>query len=395
VWTGSEMIVWGGGKNYRADDNFMNTGGRYKPSTDSWIATSITGAPARRAVHTAVWTGSQMIVWGGLNYFDGNRDNFDYLNTGGRYCAGVVIQVTVQTTPAGLVFNVDGVDYNATQTFTWGAGSTHTVATITPQSGGTDVRYYFSSWNDGGAISHTVAPTKNTTYTAKFGTQYYLTMRAGTGGSVTPNSNWRTAGTNVSISATPSAGYSFSKWTGSGAGSFSGTTNPVSITMNGPITETATFMMVTVQTSPGGLSIIVDGQTYTAPKSFNWSPGSTHTIATTTPQSGAPGVRYYFSSWSDGGAISHTVTPTSTTTYTAKFGTQYYLTMNAGTGGHVSPGSNWKGAGSIVSISATPSTGYSFSNWTGSGTGSYSGPDNPRSITIMGPISETANFTHN
>jgi hypothetical protein len=395
VWTGSEMIVWGGGKNYRADDNFMNTGGRYKPSTDSWIATSITGAPARRAVHTAVWTGSQMIVWGGLNYFDGNRDNFDYLNTGGRYCAGVVIQVTVQTTPAGLVFNVDGIDYSGTQTFTWATGSSHTIATSTPQNGAPGVRYYFSSWSDGGAISHSVAPTNNKTYTAKFGTQYYLTMNAGTGGKVSPYSSWRTSGTNVSISATPSAGYSFSKWTGSGAGSFSGTTNPVSITMNGPIKETATFMMVTVQTSPGGLSIIVDGQTYTAPKSFNWSPGSSHTIATTTPQSGAPGVRYYFSSWSDGGAISHTVTPTSTTTYTAKFGTQYYMTMSAGTGGHVSPGSSWRTSGSTFSISATPSTGYSFGNWTGSGAGSYSGPDNPRSITIMGPISEAANFTHN
>ena len=83
------------------------------------------------------------------------------------------------------------------------------------------------------------------------------------------------------------------------------------------------------------------------------------------------------------------------TTYTVKFGTQYFLTMNAGTGGHVSPGSNWKTSGSSVSISVTPSTGYSFSNWTGSGSGSYTGTDNPRSITIMGPISETANFTHN
>ena len=72
VWTGSEMIVWGG-----AVDN--TTGGRYDPSTDSWIATSTTNAPAGRYWHTAVWTGSQMIVWGG---YDGND-----LNTGGRYCA--------------------------------------------------------------------------------------------------------------------------------------------------------------------------------------------------------------------------------------------------------------------------------------------------------------------
>jgi hypothetical protein len=72
AWTGSEMIVWGGfgGTN-------LNTGGRYNPSTDSWIATSTTNAPAGRQEHTAVWTGSEMAVWGG---YDGT-----YLNTGGRY----------------------------------------------------------------------------------------------------------------------------------------------------------------------------------------------------------------------------------------------------------------------------------------------------------------------
>jgi hypothetical protein len=60
VWTGSEMIVWGG----RNDSNYFNTGGRYNPSTDSWTATSITNAPDARAIPTAVWTGSEMIVWG-------------------------------------------------------------------------------------------------------------------------------------------------------------------------------------------------------------------------------------------------------------------------------------------------------------------------------------------
>ena len=55
------MIVWGG-----ADPNFLNTGGRYTPGTDSWLATSTTNAPAARESHTAVWTGSEMIVWGGV-----------------------------------------------------------------------------------------------------------------------------------------------------------------------------------------------------------------------------------------------------------------------------------------------------------------------------------------
>jgi hypothetical protein len=57
VWSGSEMIVWGG-----AADTADNTGGRYNPGTDSWTATSTSNAPSSRAYHTAVWTGSEMIV---------------------------------------------------------------------------------------------------------------------------------------------------------------------------------------------------------------------------------------------------------------------------------------------------------------------------------------------
>ena len=62
VWTGSEMIVWGGEVEYITS---LNAGGRYDPATDSWTATARTNAPSARAQHTAVWTGSEMIVWGG------------------------------------------------------------------------------------------------------------------------------------------------------------------------------------------------------------------------------------------------------------------------------------------------------------------------------------------
>ena len=60
VWTGSEMVVWGG-----SVGGSSNTGGRYSPSTDNWRDTSLLGAPEGRYYHTAVWTGSDMIVWGG------------------------------------------------------------------------------------------------------------------------------------------------------------------------------------------------------------------------------------------------------------------------------------------------------------------------------------------
>jgi hypothetical protein len=150
-------------------------------------------------------------------------------------------QVTVQANPAGLTFTVDGSTYAAAQTFSWDPGSSHTIATISPQSGGTGVRYVWKNWSGGGAISHSVAPTTNKTYTANFGTQYYLTMSHNTGSTVTPPSSWKASGATISISATPSSLYHFTNWVGTGSGSYTGTNNPASITMGGPITETATF----------------------------------------------------------------------------------------------------------------------------------------------------------
>jgi N-acetylneuraminic acid mutarotase len=75
VWTGSEMIVWGG---FAPGTTFV-TGGRYDPAAETWTATSIVGAPSFRTDHRAVWTGSEMIVWGG--YAGGGS----FLNTGARY----------------------------------------------------------------------------------------------------------------------------------------------------------------------------------------------------------------------------------------------------------------------------------------------------------------------
>src|SRR5712672_3469026 len=62
VWSGSEMIVWGGNN----ESGSLDVGGRYDPVNDSWTPTS-TGpnVPAPRGDHTAVWTGTEMIVWGG------------------------------------------------------------------------------------------------------------------------------------------------------------------------------------------------------------------------------------------------------------------------------------------------------------------------------------------
>jgi photosystem II stability/assembly factor-like uncharacterized protein len=307
----------------------------------------------------------------------------------------VNISVTVNTSPTGRSFTVDGTTYTSSRTFTWLSGSSHTIATTSPQAGGTGTQYVWTGWSDGGGISHTVAPSTAVTYTASFKTQYLLTMSAGAGGTVSPATGYRDAAGAVSVTATPNSGFAFSGWSGSGSGSYTGSNNPASVTMNGPITETASFtatIPVTVGTSPAGRSFTVDGTTYTASQTFTWVSGSSHTIATTSPQAGGTGTQHVWTGWSDGGAISHTVAPTSGVTYTASFKTQHLLTMNAGAGGTVSPSSGYRDAGSAVTITATPSSGFSFDAWAGSGTGSYTGSNNPASVTVSAPITQTAAF---
>ena len=74
------MIVWGGGDESNSF-LFFDTGGRYDPTTDTWIDTSTTDAPCSRQYHTAVWTGGEMIVWGG------EVGGLAFASSGGRYCA--------------------------------------------------------------------------------------------------------------------------------------------------------------------------------------------------------------------------------------------------------------------------------------------------------------------
>ena len=72
--------------------------------------TTTFNAPERRAYHTAVWSGSEKIVWGGLH------DNGPFfLNTGGRYCAplGPTPTATPTPTPAESVYSTGTVSVTA------------------------------------------------------------------------------------------------------------------------------------------------------------------------------------------------------------------------------------------------------------------------------------------
>lgn len=76
AWIGSGMFVWGG-----ADDaGDRSDGAIYDPQTDVWKPVSDTGAPSARSHAVAVWTGSRVIIFGG-----GPSGSGDGINDGAEY----------------------------------------------------------------------------------------------------------------------------------------------------------------------------------------------------------------------------------------------------------------------------------------------------------------------
>ncbi len=168
---------------------------------------------------------------------------------------------------------------------------------------------------------------------------------------------------------------------------------PYALIASGDITNSGS---VTITTSPIGRQFFVDSNPipYVAPQTFSWVIGSSHTLEVASPQDGTSGTRYVYSSWSDGGAQSHTITtPATTTTYTANFTTQYQLTTSIAppASGSVSPDCSagcWYNSGTLMSLSPTPWGSNTFNSWTGD----ISALDAPLAFTLNGPKNITANF---
>jgi len=149
VWSGSEMIVWGGCSGNPCNI-YLNTGSKYNPTIDSWIATPTTGAPSSRESHSAIWTGTEMIVWGGYNGA--------YLGTGSRYNPLSDLWAPTTTSSAPTARQRHTAVWTGTEMIVWGgsAGATYynTGARYNPGS---------NSWT---ALSTTNAPSAREYHTS-------------------------------------------------------------------------------------------------------------------------------------------------------------------------------------------------------------------------------------
>ena len=160
------------------------------------------------------------------------------------------VPVVIDSNVQGRAFHVAGTgcgagDYLTPQTLQWTPGSSCAVTFVSPHSTQGGIRYLFSGWQDGNASNpRTItAPNQATTYSGTFTTQYFLTVVSNpTEGGTVSGGGWINPGT-VTITETPSSGYRFVGWTSTSTPPQG--TSPVTVTVNGAATVTATFAPIT------------------------------------------------------------------------------------------------------------------------------------------------------
>ena len=159
------------------------------------------------------------------------------------------------------------------------------------------------------------------------------------------------------------------------------------------LSTAATNVQVVIATSGLGdtVDLTIDGNSYTEqPLVLSWTPGSHHSIGTSSPIASGSTAQAVFTGWSDHGDITHTVAPTTATTFTASFKQQYLVTAVASpaAGGTLSPATGFYDFPGAIAITATPAPGYAFAGFSGA----LTGLQNPQTLTVGSLQTVTANF---
>jgi len=141
--------------------------------------------------------------------------------------------------PAGITVAVDGTGYTPPVDFQWVPNSSHTLAVLptAPLSAGR--RLTFQQWNDGNLqTQRTVTAVNGSTFAPTYATQDLVTTSVnppGSGQITAPG--WVAEGATIQFTATANGGYGFSSF----SGALSGSANPQTLTISGPVTVTANF----------------------------------------------------------------------------------------------------------------------------------------------------------
>ncbi|MGI0139796.1 MAG: InlB B-repeat-containing protein [Thermoplasmata archaeon] len=321
------------------------------------------------------------------------------------------VNVTAAGLPSGQPFTVGvgNLSYSGSVAFAVGgllSGNYSVSAPTVVPNGTVGVRYVVSSitstlpYSAGSLIVES-----NGTLTVHYAVEYTLTISTGPDGSVSPaaGTSWQESGATVSLTATPSTGYLSTGWVGTGIDSVTSSAPSITLNLSGPITESASFVLrptippqtYNVTVAPTGLPAGLQWSVSTGAMGVQGSGAlvlsglnGTYVLAvpTVTP---ALGIRYVPSN-----SGSFTVDATSNMSVNVTFTEQFFVTVSSSIGGTVGPASAWVNSGTSIALTALAnSTGYVFSNWTGSGPGAYTGTVENRTITPTGAVSEIAAFS--
>ncbi|MCX7757322.1 MAG: choice-of-anchor J domain-containing protein [candidate division WOR-3 bacterium] len=369
------------------------------------------------------------------------------------------VTFTANGLPAGTSWTVtwDGTPYTSTTntiTISNVSAGTYNWSVSSPISGGVGVRYV------GSPTSGSMNVPGQTSQEITWVTQYQLTMVTNYGTtSPAVGTHWYNAGSVVTISATaPQTGdgerYVWNGWTGSGNGSYSGTNNPEQITLNSPITQTASWthqyyltvnsahstvngagwydsgaiayasVVDSIVTTNGtryvfagwigdasGSNLISNPITMDGPKTAtaNWDIYYYVTYAANVPvvvpdaewvKSGEAASGIFVSPQYDlSGTTKYVYVSddrpeaiTAPTTITATYDIYYLLTININGPGSVTkdPDYEWYLNGQSVQLTANPNPGAAFTGWSGD----LSGNINPTSLIMNAPKNVTATFVN-
>ncbi|MCI4323824.1 MAG: hypothetical protein L3K03_07405 [Thermoplasmata archaeon] len=149
-----------------------------------------------------------------------------------------ILTVTEVGLPGGTEWSVSAVTFGVA---TSGDSATVTglngsyVVTVPTVQVGPGVQYTSN------LTSRSVVVTSNKTLRVGFSEEFELTVVAGAGGSVAPDTEWLAPGMGVTLSATPTGGYHFVGWRGQGPGNYTGSATSGMVSVGGAITETAQF----------------------------------------------------------------------------------------------------------------------------------------------------------
>ena len=249
--------------------------------------------------------------------------------------------------------------------------NTEVAITATPKE-----NYYFTGWSDSDSreLTRTITITSDTTITAIFSEEPYLTAKPNNSnyGTVTGSGHYA-VGSEATITATPKANYYFTSWSDGVAD------NPRTVVVNSDTTFTANFSLnprLTVQANNSNYGTVTGSGLY--------EKGTEATITAT------PKENYYFTGWNDCDSkeLTRTVQVNSDTTITANFAKKPYLTAkpNSSDYGTVT-GSGYYEPNTEVAITATPKENCYFTGWSDSDSKELT-----RTVQVNSNTTITANF---